>query len=401
MKKAVLSLVVISFIFGCNNRNGNNTALEVINVNPTTAEEYINLSEIVDSVHCIRLWVDSGDVMGRVNEILIKQKYIYAKDATQQQIFVFDKEGKFVAKLAKNGDGPDEYNGFKAFFVDDEEKYVEIITGKNILKYTNISFELAEKSPFPRFSCISSRKKDGIYYLAPQQMDNTVNGERTNAELLIVKGKNDVKILFDKHIKTNNSYFTGNEECFATNNRGELFFSTMYDNTFYKLDADTVYPILSVDFGKYGMNNSFIRDKSTDEQMKYIENMKDLASFPVLNMNDDRIMAFSYFFKEKDNQVLFRENDFRQYIKIKKNNKIYHTKTFRNDLTEFPDRICISSYFWWCNHEVWYEDYLVSVVMPEHYFKNSETKEVEIEGLGKITETDDPIVVLMKLKKDL
>ncbi|MDR1371595.1 MAG: 6-bladed beta-propeller [Dysgonamonadaceae bacterium] len=398
MKKAVLSLVVISFIFGCSNRKGNNMASEVIIVNPTTAEEYINLSEIADSVHCIRLRVDSGDVMGRVNEILIKQKYIYATDVTQQQIFVFDKAGKFVTKLAKNGNGPDEYNWLGAFFVDDEEKYIEIIPN-DIFKYSNISFELVEKTPFPKLIYNSCRRKDGIYYFAPQQIDNTVNGERTNAELLIVKGKNDVKVLFDKHIETNNSYFSGNGECFATNNRGEIFFSTMYDNTFYKLDSDTAYPVLSVDFGKYGMNNSFIRDKSTTEQMKYIENMKGLASFPVLNMNDDRIMAFSYFFKEKDSQVLFRENDFRQYIKIKKNNKIYHTKTFRNDLTEFPDRICISSYFWWCDHEVWYEDYLVSVVMPEHYFKNSETKEVEVEGLGKITETDDPVVVLMKLKK--
>jgi len=97
---------------------------------------------------------------------------------------------------------------------------------------------------------------------------------------------------------------------------------------------------------------------------------------------------------------MYRENDFRQYLVMKRNNKVIHTKRFKNDLTPFPDRIYISSYFWGCSHEVWYEDYLVDIVFPAYYFKNSENKEVVVENLGKITEFDEPVVVLLRLKEE-
>jgi hypothetical protein len=68
--------------------------------------------------------------MGRVNQIQIKQKYIYAKDATQRQIFVFDKAGKFVTKLAKkgNGQGPNEYLVVNNINIDTDRLYSGHIT---------------------------------------------------------------------------------------------------------------------------------------------------------------------------------------------------------------------------------------------------------------------------------
>ena len=37
------------------------------------ADEFIPLSEIADSIKCIKLQIDSGDVMGRIREIIIKK----------------------------------------------------------------------------------------------------------------------------------------------------------------------------------------------------------------------------------------------------------------------------------------------------------------------------------------
>ena len=50
------------------------------------ADEFIPLSEIADSIKCIKLQIDSGDAMGRIREIIIKKKYIYAVDISQQVI---------------------------------------------------------------------------------------------------------------------------------------------------------------------------------------------------------------------------------------------------------------------------------------------------------------------------
>jgi hypothetical protein len=171
----------------------------------------------------------------------------------------------------------------------------------------------------------------------------------------------------------------------------------MYDNTFYQLKSGEAYPIFAVDFGKYGINND-IGLESTRKQMKYIQNINNLASFPVLNINNEDIVSFSYYFKQDKNERMYREEDFRQYIKIRKDNKVYHVKKIKNDISDFPSHVYISSYFFNCVHEVWHENCLVDIVLPNYYLPNTGLEKIFVEGIGEITEEDDPVIIMMKLK---
>jgi hypothetical protein len=405
--RKIITVICIGILFcGCGNQTADNdSSVEVITLNPNQAKDYINLSEIVDSVKCIRLQVDSGDVMGSILKIVIKKKYIYAADVSQQIIFVFDKNGKFVSKLDKKGPGPDDYSSLGPFFIDDNEEFIEMLNDKVKLKYANISFKLIESLPFSYDSYYGfCERSAGIYYCAAQQWDNIINGKKTNAGLVIINDTNNVKTLFDKNIVTNNNYFSLNCESFARNDKNELFMSLMYDNTFYRLDAGEAYPVFTIDFGKYSINNNAIGLKSTEEQMSYLRGMNNLASFPVLNLNNSEIMSFSYYFKQSKrnkDEWMYRFEDYRQYIKMKKSNKVYHVKKIKNDITDFPNYIYISSYFFGCAHEVWHDDYLIDVVVPNYYFSDDDPEKIFVDGLGEITADDDPIVVMMKLKKDI
>jgi hypothetical protein len=394
----------MSTVYGCGERTaGKDNFGEVIRINPHEAKEYVNLSEIADSIKCIRLQPADGDIMGVVGKIFVKKKYIYAVDGSQDMVFVFDKTGKFVAKLNKKGQGPDEYIWIENVFIDDNEEYIEItdIPRNKKLKYVNISFELSESTPFEAVNGMC-RRHNGFYYAAPLQYDVVVNDKKSNPGLIVVDDKNNRKTLFDKKIETNNHYFYPVTERFAQNDKNELFFSNMYDNTFYRLESGEAYPVYTVDFGKYSINNELVGTLSTKEQMKYLGEMVGLACFPTLNLNNSGIMAFSYYFKQKNvdrgYQLFSRETDIRQYIKIK--DKVYHTNKIRNDLTSFPNRLYICPYLYGvCNHDVWYEDYLVDVIETSSYFEGSDIDKLHVEGLGEITSDEEIIVVLMKLKK--
>ncbi|MDR2009699.1 MAG: 6-bladed beta-propeller [Bacteroidales bacterium] len=401
--KKIIIISVFSLLGGCGDKTADKGLTDIISIDPHKAEEYINLSEIVDSVKCIKLQTDSNDIMGRIREIVIKKKYIYAMDASQHIVFVFDKVGKFVSKLNKRGQGTDEYASMGPVFIDDNEEYIELIDRRGAktvrLKYTNISFELVEISPFPAdLSYNSCRRSDSTYYFATQQIDNIINGKKTNAGLVILDDKNKMTILFDKNIETNNHYFSANSESFTQNDKNELFVSIMYDNTFYRLEAGEAYPVFSVDFGEYGINNEVVGSESTERQMAYIKDMDGIASFPVLNINNSNILSFSYYFKQEAGRDMFRERDMRQYIKIK--DKVYHVKKIKNDITSFPDRVYINSYFFMCNHEVWHEDYLVDIVIPSCYFPDDEER-IFVDDIGEVTAYDDPIIVMMKLKESI
>jgi hypothetical protein len=409
LKNCFIIIVAIIILGSCVNRTTNReNSIEVINVNPHEAKEYVNLSELADSIVCIKLQPAPGDVMGKVLQIVVKKKYIYALDISQMMVFVFDKTGKFISKLNKRGEGADEYRQLGNLLIDDNEEYIEFIDWMKSakFKYVNISFELVEVSTIPHVIYNTCRKSNGFYYLATYPMDNVINGKKTNAELVVMDDKNTMKTLFDKNIETNSIYVTVNIESFTQNDQNELFVSTMSDNTFYRLEAGEAYPVFTVDFGKYGINSKKVGLLSTKELLAYINEIDGLASFPILNVNNSNIMSFSYFFRQKSNKedaarkqfgVLFGEKEIRQYIKIQ--DKIYHVKKIINDLTNFPTHLYIGSCFFECIHEVWHEDYLIDVIMPNFYFADDGEKTF-VEGLGEMTADDDPIVVMMKLKKN-
>jgi hypothetical protein len=113
-------------VCSCGDKTANKMG-EVICLNPHDAAEYVNLSEIVDSIICIKLQPAPDDIMGTITDVIIKKKYIYALDWSQRMLFIFDKTGKFVSKLSKKGEGPGEYRIIQSVLMDDNEEYVEVI----------------------------------------------------------------------------------------------------------------------------------------------------------------------------------------------------------------------------------------------------------------------------------
>ncbi len=178
--KITIVLFLASVLSGCKDKE-HTGMVEVIKINPYEVKDEINLSEIADSVIYIKLQTDSNCVMGRIHDIFIREKYIYALDVSQHIIFVFDKHGKLISKLDKRGKGPDEYLRLGPTFIDDNEELIEFInySGKNpnITKYSNISFNLLDnKTQMPGISANSCRREGDTYYFATQQIENIVNG---------------------------------------------------------------------------------------------------------------------------------------------------------------------------------------------------------------------------------
>lgn len=397
----ILGLLIFSLasiLASCTREKNNMKEIkEIIEINPNEAKDKIYLSELVDSLMYIKLQTDPNCIIGRITKIYIKEKFIYIVDATQQVVFVFDKQGKFVSKLDKLGKGPDEYLHINHVFVENDEKFVEIIgsRGKDIklLKYSNIKFELLDDNErMPKVSSNSCRREGDTYYYATQQIDNIVFNKSTNASILVSKNGEIVKELFRKKIVTNNSYFSFNSECFTLNDKNELFVSNMYDNTFYQLSNMNAYPIITIDFGNHGIDNS-IGLKSTNEQLEYLKTCRNKAFFPVLDINNSNILVFTYLFKDD----LIDSGPY-HFIKLKKTNKVFHTKRIINDLTSFPSEVVICTYNN-LGYEAWYKDYLVEIVLPGYELKDDSGNIGKfVEGVGLIKSTDNPIIILMRLK---
>lgn len=392
----ILSLLIVLSVISCGDKT---SATETILLYPLNAQQSVNLSEFVDSVYFIKLETNDDIVISdKINRILIKEQYIYLVDIGQAVLFVFDKQGKFVAKLDKRGNGPDQYSFLSHIFIDDDEKYVDILDGRGdkgrILSYSNINFEFLNDRPLFIPSAISARRDSDFYYFSTQQMDNIVNSETSNADIIVVKPDEIPKEIFKKKISTEGNYYSFNSECFTVNDNGEIFISLMFDNTFYKLTNGDAYEVKSVDFGKYGIDNS-MGLSNTKKQMEYLQKSTEgLASFPVLHVNNAKLLIFSYFFKQNDSGRLH------YFIDFKGSKRTFHVQNINNDLTNFPEKVLLTS-FHPVNHEVYHTGgYLVDIIIPSQTFEDRNT-EIALEGVGIIKAEDNPVIMMMKLKNSL
>ncbi len=385
-------LMVAFLLESCSKKDGQTE--NTVFLDPTNATASILLSELADSLKYIKLETTEESLLSRVGEIVIKDKYLYVRDYDQQAIFLFDKKGKYITKLDKRGEGPEEYTHLDKFLVDDNEEYIEILdfrgSKSRLLRFANISFELQEVNRFsvPTSNSWRKEKDSNIFYFSTQQIDNSIDNQETNADIIAVKDFTSDTTLFNKKIITSGSYFSPNTESLTTNEKGEIFASIMYCNTFFQLSNMKAHPILTLDFGKYNLDSN-VRFKSTEEQMRYLNDTEEIVTFPVLNVNTSKILAISYYFKENG------KNKLHHYLNLS-NNSVFHTHDIINDLTNYPEKIFLSSYFYAINHEVLYKDYLVDIVLPAY---TNEGKSIEIPGIGTIQAEDNPVVLLMKLKE--
>jgi hypothetical protein len=383
------------FHLGCNPVVNEKNDVKHISVNPHEIKEEVNLSEFAESIDFIKLQTDTNCVLGRINQMLIKNEYIYVSDIGQMILFVFDKKGRFVSKLDRRGKGPGEYKGFSGIYVNDDETIVEIATtdGK-LLKFSNLEFSLLNSKPMEYISTMSSRKIDDLYYFSTQHLPNKVNNEWTNSSIIIAKDGAVVKTLFDRIIENGNNAYGSYGETLMQDENKELFFSNRFDNTFYRLDGLEAHPFCTVNFGSAGIDRS-IGQKSFSEQQTYINNLpKGKAFFPELTLNTKNWLGFTYEYKQGKDLV-----NMRYYLMNKESDRVFHTKKIKNDLTEFPKFINLSTLSGGVRHEVLFNGYLMQVIQPVslRYETNEDKKFVS--GLGEVALLDNPIIMLMKLKK--
>ncbi|MGY6545787.1 MAG: hypothetical protein ACXIU2_13340, partial [Cyclobacteriaceae bacterium] len=262
-----------------------------------------------------------------------------------------------------------------------------------ILRYSNISFELLDERSLPFPSANSWKKENDLYYFSTQQNENIVNGERTNADIIIMNEIGDQKSLFSKSITTNGSTFSFNTESFIKNKAGKIFVSLMYKNTFFNLQGMEAFPEFSVDFGKYGIDNS-IKLESTDKQKEYLEqNTSGLAFFPVLNIYEQNIVSFTYYFMDGLNRK------FHHYIDLKGSKKIIHTNEIINDINGFPSNVYICSFSYSIKHNPVDGDKLIHIILPELVVDQDEIN-TDVDGVGIINAEDNPVIMLMRLREE-
>jgi len=108
----IVSIIALTFLWGCAQPKSNTTDKDPINLNLKNCkiEDQRDFNDIFN-VDFVPLETNDSCLIGQIFKVCYANDKIVVLDRNKsKQIFLFDKNGKFINLVGKTGGGPKEYN---------------------------------------------------------------------------------------------------------------------------------------------------------------------------------------------------------------------------------------------------------------------------------------------------
>lgn len=354
----------------------------------------IPLSEIADDIEYVRLELNKDAVICANPSVLVTSKYIFIDCL---DVLQFSRSGKFIRKVGAMGKGPREY--IMAYHISVNEKTEQVFI-HSVNKISIWSFngqfikEIPLKPGYWKINVTNTGQFIGWKYICAGNEDN-IFALLDEKEKVLSCVPNNTKWP-ERAFTTSISWSTYNE--FYTLNN-QTYFKDMYTDTVYTLSSkNKIIPSYFVDLGKYKIPDNHRPSFATDkEQRKQLT--KGYLWANVIESNK-YIFINSEGYSEKKKYLILRD-------KIKNSNTVVSDNSY--EYSGFANDIDGGMEFWprhVCNDQWMY------TIIPASEFIKTNTEKLKTNQTAKypeknknlklilanITEEDNPIVIIVKLK---
>ena len=93
-----------------------------------TDVDTIAYSAFVDSIEYIPLETTEECLVGEVTDVVMADDRLFVFDAKQQEVWSFDRSGRYVGRLGRRGEGPGEYLSIAQFEYDHRDSLLAVLT---------------------------------------------------------------------------------------------------------------------------------------------------------------------------------------------------------------------------------------------------------------------------------
>ena len=383
---AILFLVATS----CNSKDKN-----LIEFNPVNLEENgIALSKIANDINYIPL--DNNFPIGLIHNNLVFTKNSIYFSVLDIGILEFNRDGKFIRKIGSIGKGPGEYTYYVDFSVDDKTGTIYVRDRDNIVKvYSKTgSFQnhFSLKEYGNSYDAIMIYNSKLFVSCSIQYGDTKYDWIILDTLGILIKKKS-------RSIPTFTSHTGGLEGIYKFDNK--LYYWNHYTDTIFSIFPDlSEKPSFIISPGEHRLPRSRVSIEKLSQYMK-LENIFETKQF----------LAIKYFFSKDKNAFALIDKEqnitFLTYLKPEENGVlINYIGGIKNDLDggiNFLPKCYITEDG---------SEYLIGLIYPYQIksiietteFKNSvplysEKKNELVSLSSRLTETDNPILMMIRLRK--
>ena len=264
--KTLLLLLSLVYI-GCQNNTNTNQETSVYNIK-TVNDRVVPLfpDSIFSDVKYIKLETSDNVLIQKIDKI-ITDKNIYVLDRKQNTVFIFDFNGKFIDKISKQGNGPDEYNSLSDFMVKDDKIYILSPANFKIMIY-----DLANNGKYTDYIQLSD-----YYYQFTQSgnylylYSNFASSELKNITILDLASSGIEK----KHDFPLEQQGVGYSGFIFSELNNTVYCTFPYEFSIYELHKNNIDKVAEIDFGD-SMIPNYLRKESSDKRSEYMFSLKDI-----------------------------------------------------------------------------------------------------------------------------
>lgn len=376
--KNILYTLVIVILASCTQQNGNNTD-SLIHIDLSeVVEENTFASTLFSDIRVVPLETINGSLLSNIREIDIYNDMVYISDALMSKILVFSIEnGKFLNALSKQGKGAGEYSMIDDFIIDDDNKTIEVLDKqkREIHIYDIHNLEYITSIPFDLSFVYSFSKANDYYYFQTNGSTNSINGKPVNHDLIAFNKKtNAYYALLSRNNFPDESQAWEFTTIFNENKKGDVFISSAWSDTIYRINNHIIKPFIKVHSGKRGFPPT-INTSTFQEKMAYLEsnNVTNKIHFYKLLMHneDGYIVAYGKGYPPVTYYYI--------HLYSVPNNSTFNVSKITCDFPAFSNQ----------KIDVFKEDngLVISVLYP------SEIEDKDLDSLG-IAITDNPILLI-------
>ncbi|MDR2231623.1 MAG: 6-bladed beta-propeller [Tannerella sp.] len=439
MKRTTITLLKIGLLacislFGCRKESRDKPdGLAVIDIiNNLGKYQTIPVSEFVSELEYIPLETDLECLIGEnIRDLIVTTTHIFI--VSDNYCYAFGRDGKFLNRIGRIGNGPGEYQVIGNLSVDEQNKTLFFENFRNVFEYSwdgvfQKSIPIPEntnKSPLGDVSFVRNNLFIGHNH-------NHVGNEPYNFLLFDTLGQ--VVKSFENHVKINHtkpSYFIAeraikpfrmSESIFVKENSNDTLY---YLNKYNEMIAGYIF-----DLGNFGYS---IQKRLNANQRDYKETIKGgLIHIPNYNMpivGTPRYLFFSFTAEEVPKNIPFPAKRVRIPVippgfKVTgriDSHSVVGIYFFENQITRLLDADHISLIpglmndvdgglsFWpryyssdnelidiWQSYDM--KEFLTDKYFASHEIKNPQAHKKLKELLNKISAADNPVVVIGKMK---
>ncbi|MDR3094246.1 MAG: 6-bladed beta-propeller, partial [Bacteroidales bacterium] len=297
MKRIIFLWMVLCCAACHRTQQGNDNTIYVDIDRPDKA----SLFDYFRSVELIPMETDTNVLVQGIAKVVYHQDRYYALDKPQSIVFVFDRQGKYLYKISKRGNGPGEYDFINDMNINTFSGNIELLSPYGLIN----EYDLSESSNFVKASRITYPNFRAVHQLAPLSKDLYVFYSMFEPKKIIYYDLDKKELIHEMFEEDRDIGSFGYDNIYSCH--GEWFFFRPFHTSVYKIGNEQLEESFRFDLGQYTQEGKKIHmseEALRNPRLKFYEEA--LAQYLYLirevGHNHQYVLA-QLSWKEKDNLV--------------------------------------------------------------------------------------------------